>query len=123
MKKNELSRYEKGLKGEEIALNFLSLNGYICLANRYKKKGGEIDLILQKDDILVFVEVRVRKSIFEAAESITLKKQHRLTRVAAHFIMHELKEGRSYFYSRFDVVLIDKNGNINHIENAFGVQE
>jgi putative endonuclease len=117
-----LTHYEKGLRAEEKALFFLESKGYECLSKRYKRKGGEIDLIVKKQDVLIFVEVRLRKNIFDAGESITIQKQERLTSVATHFIIQEL-QGRGYSYYRFDVVLIDQKGTIVHIENAFEVKE
>jgi putative endonuclease len=113
--------YDKGVIGEEKALSCLLNKGYALVKTRYRFKGGEIDLIMTKDQTLVMVEVRVRKNIYLAAESVTPLKRQRLTITAEHFIMHHPTMLDSFPFVRFDVVLINKEGELNHIENAFGV--
>ncbi|CAO5682920.1 MAG: hypothetical protein HEEMFOPI_00813 [Holosporales bacterium] len=112
--------HEKGIKGEELALTYFLNKGYSLIAKRYRIKGGEIDLILSDHKTLVIVEVRVRKKWMDAAESIVFLKRQRLTKTAENFIMHHQDMMAQFPFIRFDVVLINKAGDIHHIENAFG---
>jgi len=79
---------------------------------------GEIDLILQQDETLVFVEVRLRRSLAYggAAGSIDARKRSRLLATARHYLA-----GRpSMPPCRFDAVLVGADGAIEWIRDAFG---
>ena len=54
--------YETGVRGEEIAEAYLTQMGMRCLERRYREKPGEIDLIMEDGECLVFVEVKTRFS-------------------------------------------------------------
>lgn len=113
-------RFDKGIKAEEASALFLERQGYECIATRYKGNGGEIDIIAVKDNVLVLVEVRFRKTIMTAAESITPLKMERLRKAADYFLMQNPTIFEKHPFIRFDVVLLSKDGKIVHIENAFG---
>jgi putative endonuclease len=112
-----------GSQGERQAASFLKKSGFRILARGVTNQFGEIDLIALDGDVVVFVEVRTRRS-WEAghpAESITPEKQARLTRAALVFLKQKrLLEHRS----RFDVVAItwpedQRPPQIEHYRNAF----
>lgn len=64
-----------GRRGEWIAVAFLSLKGYRLLQRRFGGKGGEIDLIMARGDDIVFVEVKARAALDDAAGAITPDKR------------------------------------------------
>ncbi len=104
-------------KGENLAAEYLSKNGYKIIERNFRKGYGEIDIVCIKDDILVFVEVKTRTTkIFGGAlESITHYKIKSLIKTAQFYKMLHPKLPESM---RIDAILIDANGNeINNIEH------
>jgi putative endonuclease len=119
-----MNRRDTGMMGEKLAREFLGQNGYKILETNYRCPGGEIDIIAQQKDTLVFIEVRTKKSRMFGGpeESITPVKAARLRTLAAHYGQNHdnLPESR-----RIDVVAIQMNRNgrasrIEIIENAVG---
>lgn len=114
---------DRGQAAETQALHFLEQRGLKLITRNYRCRLGEIDLILQDRNVVVFVEVRLRRktSFGGAAESITYSKQCRLIR-AAHCYL--LTEGKPHQHQslRFDAVLLDHYHKIDWIKNAFEVQ-
>lgn len=100
-----------------MALHFLEKKGYRLNTANYQTKLGEIDLIMEQGDAIIFVEVRERKSTDYGtpAESVTPKKQKRIAKAALMFIKTNRLHKR---YLRFDVVSVHQ-GTIIHLENAF----
>jgi putative endonuclease len=94
-----------GRQGEDEALAYLEQCGLRFLQRNYRCKLGEIDLIMQESDVLVFVEVRKRHpgTYGSAAESVTRRKQQKLVRTAQHF----LQNTNQVCPCRFDVVALD----------------
>lgn len=94
-----------GRGGEDAALRFLKKRGLKLLVRNFRVRGGEIDLIMEDEDGVVFVEVRRRRAAaaVSAAESITAAKRARLTTAANHYFAARGGEG----CCRFDAVLID----------------
>lgn len=98
------TRFEKG------AENFLNENGLQTLRRNYKCTFGELDLVMEEQGVLVFVEVRFRRNISFGGplESITLAKQKRVIRSANHFLSMQPKFQNHP--CRFDVVGVTQNG-------------
>lgn len=110
----------KGDQAENQACNFLQSKGLTLLARNFSIRAGEIDLIMQDHDLLVFVEVRYRKNsnFGGAAMSVTPKKQQRIIKAALAYQQKHAPQSSM----RFDVVAIDGEGKdrqINWIDNAF----
>lgn len=109
-----------GRWGEEQAARYLERKGYRVLERNYLTRQGEIDLVCEKNGLLVFVEVRTRSSerFGSPEESVTAGKISRLRRTALHYLqVHGASRG-----FRFDVVavrLTDGRPTFNHIEGAF----
>jgi len=99
-------RQTLGKTGEDLAAAALERRGYAILARRYRTRHGEIDIVAQDADTLVFVEVkaRMRGECGSAAEAVTRHKQRRLGSMAADYLArHDLSD----VACRFDVVAID----------------
>ena len=113
-----------GQQIEQLAAQYLQQQGLKLIDNNYRCKQGEIDLIMQHHDQLVFVEVRYRKQsrYGSAAESVTRSKQQKLLYAANHFLV--CRPQFSQQQARFDVVAVQpKSGSdklqIDWLQNAF----
>lgn len=109
-----------GKKGEEIAENYLLENSYLILEKNWRYQKAEIDLIVQKGDFIVFVEVKTRSSIdFGNPEDFVSEKQQKRIINAAHEYLIQKDTDHE---ARFDIIAIVKQGNeyiIEHIDDAF----
>jgi putative endonuclease len=113
------TRKTLGNRGETAAATYLQQKGYTLVGANWRRNQGEFDLIMRQDEILVFVEVRTRKSGLEAAlESITPRKRQILEQLAYLY----LEEHNLDCDWRIDVIAISPNAKttaqIEHIENA-----
>ena len=99
-------RQNLGKRGEELALRELERHGYAILAQRYRTRYGEIDIVAQDGETTVFVEVKARvgADFGSAAEAVTPAKQRRVAYMARDYIARNDVTGRP---CRFDVVAID----------------
>lgn len=106
-----------GKKAEDVACSFLQRNGLSLQQRNYHCRYGEIDLIMQDSDTLVFVEVRYRRStkFGSAAESIDTRKQQKLVFTANHY----LQKNPTQLSTRFDVVALSPHQEPEWITNAF----
>lgn len=107
----------RGENAEEQAFQFLLAQGLALISRNFRCTLGEIDLIMEDKQSLVFVEVRFRKSnkFGSALESITKSKQNRIISATQIFLSTK-KEDRPI---RFDVIAISGDGKIEWIKNAF----
>ncbi len=118
------SRRVFGQTSEAAAENYLRRKGYHILGRNIRSPNGEIDLVAETNGVLVFIEVKARRSsVFGGASlAVTSLKQARLVRLAAQYLAHHRLGDRP---CRFDVVLCHGGGaqqsSIEHIENAFEV--
>ncbi len=101
--------HQVGQQAEETALRFLLRQGFQLVAQNYHCPLGELDLVVVQDHLLVFVEVRQRKSgVFgSAAASVTPSKQRKIIKTSAVFLQ-SFPEFES-FDCRFDVIAIDRS--------------
>ncbi len=109
-----------GNKGEEIAQELLKKNHFEILETKWTFQRAEVDIIAQKEDLLVFVEVKTRSTDYfgKPEEAVHQKKQKLLAKAAEGYLtINELENE-----IRFDIVAIVHNENqtvIRHIEDAF----
>jgi len=111
---------ELGKAGEIRAREFLVAEGYKIRSTNYKAGKLEIDIIAEKDDWLVIVEVRTRSTdtFLAPEESIGLQKIKNLVNAAGSYIKRYNWMGET----RFDIISVMPDENdykIEHIENAF----
>ncbi len=109
--------YAAGKRAEWLALIFLLLKGYRIVAQRYKCPAGEIDLIVSRRNLVVFVEVKFRADRDVAAFSITPKQQSRIIRAAQYWTLKNQRDGLQEM--RFDAILLAPWRWPLHIANAF----
>ena len=123
--KSEEQRF--GKSAEDLAEQLLRNKGYQILERNVRLPGGELDLIVQHDDMLVFVEVKARRTKTHggAPYAIYRRKEQRIIKLAAQYMARRPIETSDPRPCRFDVILCQQyvNGkmDIQHIENAFEV--
>ncbi len=105
--------------GEGIAEKYLVSKGARILARNYVIRGGEIDLIAELNDTILFVEVKLRRSeaFGSVYESITPAKQRNISRAAKIYLQKNGLLDRKF--ARFDAIFISPDGTVDHIERAF----
>ena len=117
-----LNSRQTGTQWEKIAESFLCAHGLKILERNFTSRFGEIDLIMEHDDTVVFVEVRYRKNKQHGsgAETVTYHKQGRISRTAGWYLVNNPDKAEQF--CRFDVVSMDSqktDQNIDWIRNAF----
>ena len=112
-----------GKIGEDLAAKFLEEKGYNIIERNYRFGHGELDIIAEKDNILIFIEVKTKKHGDFGAPINWIKrgKQLQMGRIARGYLYERNITDRD---CRFDVVLVNwEHGlwKIDHLENAFWV--
>lgn len=123
--------HRTGLAAEDTAARMAASRGLTVLERRYRTPHGEIDLIAASPGLLVFVEVKARRSAEEAAHAISARQWARLQAAALHYtgVYHTRTNRFDTAASstgpdlRFDVVLVGRDGLARWIENARGFDE
>lgn len=120
-----MNRRRKGAWWEGEAARYLEKAGYAILERNYRTRAGEIDLIARKENLLIFVEVKMRSSeaFGRPEEAIDSRKQKKIIEIAQLYLAEHPSPTQDI---RFDVIAITSEGPqrlIKHIENAFWVQE
>ncbi len=117
-------RRRLGQEGESAAEEYLRHKGYRIVARNLRSPVGELDLVAEDGQVLVFVEVKARRTdaFGGAIHAVHRRKQEKLIRLAVQYLArHHIKDR----LCRFDVVLLqgtDTVGSqIEHIQNAFEV--
>lgn len=117
----EVDRREFGRVGEDAAVAHLQALGFSVRERNFLCRWGEVDIVAQKDDLVAFVEVRMRSHAAWGDPGLTVhgKKQRRVVKAALHYLYaHDLRDKMI----RFDVVTVLGRGakaHLEHIPNAF----
>lgn len=112
-----------GILAERLAANYLRKKRYKLVDYNYSTRFGEIDLIVRTKSTLVFVEVKARKADTPVAAkaAVDAEKQRKIILSAQHYLHTHPTD----CHIRFDVIEVYMDGykatQINHIENAFGM--
>jgi putative endonuclease len=116
----EHSTRNQGLYAEALVLDHLQRKGLRLITRNYLTKVGEIDLIMEEGETLVFVEVRARESFenIHPFETVTKAKQARIIRTAKHYLWTQNRLDTCV--CRFDVVAVNlATGGIEWVNDAF----
>ena len=110
-----------GNEGEEIAASFLERQGFQILERNYRCRLGEIDLIVEKDQKILFVEVKTRHSVqgVSPLELVPYGKQRHISRAAQHYLSSQKGPEKS---ADFALLIVDCSGKdpvCELIEEAF----
>ena len=106
-----------GRQGEQLVCKYLKKNGYKILEKNYVCKFGEADLICQKDDNIVFVEVKTRTNVRYGmpSEAVGYAKQKKYKEIATYYCLIYKIQDKNVTFSVAEVL----NGEINLISEAF----
>ncbi len=108
--------YLAGASAEKQVAAHYARKGMTIAAERWRGEGGEIDLVAQDGDGLVFIEVKKSRSHARAAERLTMRQTRRLFDAAGEYMATFCAGG--VVNARFDVALVDGAGRIKIVENA-----
>jgi putative endonuclease len=112
-----------GEKGEELAAAHLAQSGYRIIERNYRCIFGEVDIVAEDDEAIVFVEVKSRRTDAYGDPQLAVgrEKQKKISLVSLHYLSERKLRHRP---ARFDVVAVtwpDGRGKpaIEHFPNAF----
>ena len=111
-----------GQAAETLACDYLQQHGLKLISRNYHAPYGELDLIMQDHDHVVFVEVRCRRNLHygSGADSITASKRDKLIKTALYYLQQHPKQAKRPV--RFDVVslsAVDDDTDFEWIKDAF----
>ena len=115
---------ERGVAGEDLTAKYLREKGFIITERNFHSRFGEIDIIAENEQYILFVEVKTREegALVSPAEAVDIFKQQKIIMTANTY----LSRSQSELQPRFDVaqVTVLKNKGreeykIDYIENAF----
>lgn len=114
-------RIKLGQMGERKAADYLARKGYRIIERNYKCKVGELDIIAMEGRTLIFVEVKTRSNLSYGmpCESINRTKKGHILRTARYYIQFNNFESLDTRIDVIEVLLMESDFYINHIENAF----
>lgn len=114
-------RLALGAWGEEQAVKYLKKNGLKIVERNFRTPVGEIDIIARERNVLVFIEVKTRRSeqFGTPQEAVGARKQRQIIRTAQWYLQQHRKDSQA----RFDVVAIlcqsDGTAQVTHLVDAF----
>lgn len=114
-------RIERGRTGEQAALDRYAAFGYRVLARNWRCSVGELDLILERDGLLVICEVKARTTTAFGAgwEAVTPAKRRKIRRVAEVFLASERLAMRAVRFDVASVRLLSRGAEVHVFEDAF----
>ena len=118
--KSSRQRYDAQRRGrfaEYLSALFLIFKGYRVISMRYKTKLGEIDIVARRGNLVAMVEVKARKTVDKAVDSVTRESQKRINNAADLWLARQKDYGRLSI--RFDIIAVCPWKLPVHIENAF----
>ena len=115
----KIAAHRFGLSAESIAATLLLAKGYRILARRWRSPVGEIDIIARSRTTLVFVEVKARDRLDDAAEAVLLRQRRRIADAAAAWLAR--RPDLAELAMRFDVVLVAPGRLPRHVTGAFDI--
>jgi putative endonuclease len=114
---DRLKAYRHGHRSEALAALALMAKGFRVVERRYKTKLGEIDLIARRGDLILIVEVKARRTLVDAMESIAKRSERRIEAAADLWLSQQRDYGRMSI--RFDMVAVLPWRWPVHIQNIF----
>lgn len=112
-----LAAFNRGISAESLAAAWLIGKGYRILSRRFRSGAGEIDIVAGRRHTIIFVEVKARTSLDDAAESVTPRQRARIAAAAEIWLAQH--PNVSFKDLRFDAILIAPGKLPQHIQGAF----
>ncbi len=122
-----MKKLEIGRLGENYACEMLEKSGFAVTTRNYHTRRGEVDIIAENDDYILFVEVKTRKadSLVSGEEAVNGSKRRKICLAAMDYLLKNPNDKQP----RFDVIVIttDNENEVNiiksrHYENVFGAE-
>jgi putative endonuclease len=117
------ARQELGKVGEAIAARWLRRRGWRVVAERFRSGRRDVDLIVERDGTVAFVEVKTRQgTVFgDPIEAVSWRKRRELIRSAMVWADRFGPPGACYRFDVVGVVVTGRDAKIRHVENAFSL--
>lgn len=112
-----IAAFRSGLSAESRCAAWLIAKGYRIVARRFRSAVGEIDIIARRRGVVAFIEVKVRATLDEAAEAVTLHQQQRIVAAAEAWLARHPQYANHQL--RFDAMLIAPGHLPRHLTAAF----
>jgi len=112
-----VAAFRVGLSAESRAAALLLAKGYRIVARRFRTPVGEVDIVARRGRVLIFVEVKARSRLDDAAWSVLPRQQRRIAAAAAAWLAEHADDVDCHI--RFDVVLVAPGRIPQHIAAAF----
>lgn len=109
--------YQDGRAAEDAVCRDYLSRGYSLVADRWRGRCGEIDLIFRRDTGYVFVEVKKAKSLEIAATRLSERQLWRIARSAEDYLANTL--GAPWLPMRLDLAMVDRRGQVAVLENLW----
>jgi len=121
--KERIRREQSGRRAEVWACWYLRLKGYQILEHRYKTRHGEIDILARKKHALIVIEVKFRKTLKAAEDSISYKARKRIERATEDYVSRNRFAQKLAI--RFDGIFVIQNTRalpkIKHLQDLWRV--
>ena len=116
-------KYKAGMQGQQVAEAYLANKGYKILERNYRIRIGEVDLIAQYENYVVFIEVKTRSGVKYGypREAVGAAKQQRIVQTAMHYISAKGLNSNDFRFDVIEVYTHNGEARVEHIENAFDV--
>jgi putative endonuclease len=117
------ARQELGKVGEAIAARWLRRRGWRVVAERFRSGHRDVDLIVERDGTVAFIEVKTRRrtAFGDPIEAVSWRKRRELIRSAMVWADRFGPPGVSYRFDVVGVVVAGRDAKIRHVENAFSL--
>jgi putative endonuclease len=115
-----VAAFRVGLSAESRAAVYLIAKGFRIVARRFRSPVGEVDIVARRGRLLIFVEVKARSRLDDAAESLLPRQQRRIAAAAAAWLAEHPDDAERYI--RFDAMLVAPRRIPRHIPAAFETQ-
>ena len=112
-----VAAFRVGLSAESRAAALLIAKGYRIVARRFRTPVGEVDIVARRGSVLIFVEVKARSRLDDAAEAVTDRGKRRIVAAAEAWLAQNPDDVNRDI--RFDAVLVAPRRLPRHIEAAF----
>jgi len=112
-----------GELGERIAERWLRRQGWRVVQRRFRTGHRDIDLVVERDDLVVFVEVKARRGaeFGDPVEAVNWNKQRQLVRSASVWIDRHGRPSESYRFDVVGVLIEGERVRVRHVTNAFSL--
>lgn len=118
-----VARQTLGRVGEAVAARWLRRHGWRVMAERFRSGRRDVDLIVERDGTVAFVEVKTRRdaAFGDPIEAVSWRKQRELIRSAKVWADRFGPPGACYRFDVVGVIVVGHDARIRHVENAFAL--